>query len=104
MLPRDPMDFPHPCFAPVRDNPDLTADEKLVAYWAEHDLYFARCMDDLARRKAQGYVVPVPADALVAALAKIMPPLPGREAEYRDWVGVTNGRRAMAWDTARRGD
>ena len=104
MPPRDPLDFPHPCFAPFRDDPDLTVAEIVVAYWAEHDSYFALIMADLAGRKAQGYVVPVPPDALVAELVKLMPPLRGREAQYREWIGVTSGRRAMAWDRARRGD
>jgi hypothetical protein len=97
MPPRDPMDFPHPFLAPFRDDPDLTAEENLIAYWQVHDLYFARCIEDLARRKAKGYVVPVPPEDLVAGLAKIMPPLPGREAEYAEWVGVTYGRGAMFW-------
>jgi hypothetical protein len=102
-LARDPMDFLHPFLAPFRDDPDLTTEGNLVSYWQAHDLYFARCMDDLARRKARGYVVPVASDKLVAELAKIIPWLPGREAEYREWVGVTHGRGAMAWVIARRG-
>ena len=103
MLPRDPMDFPHPFFAPFRDDPDLTVEQNVLAYWRIHDAYFARVHEYRALHPTLGDVR-VPRDDVWAQLMEFMPPLSGREADHREWAGITSGRGCMAWDRARYGD
>ncbi len=75
MLPRNPMDIPHPFFAPFRDDPGLTAEENIIAYWKIHDAYLARVHEYRALRPSQDDVR-VPRDDVVAQLMEFMPPLP----------------------------